>query len=98
MKSPHERLDDQLDGDSNADPNVDELVTLARHIQATSQPDPIFAQRLETDACSPAASEAEILVEHAAPVDEVCLGNIVVLVSYDEHHTSSSVFEAERSC
>ncbi|HEX3643559.1 MAG TPA: hypothetical protein VHV10_19910 [Ktedonobacteraceae bacterium] len=47
MKSLHERLDDRLDGDSDADPDVDELVILARHMQATSQPDPIFAQRLE---------------------------------------------------
>src|SRR6266436_9907885 len=47
MKSLHERLDDRLEGDSDADPDVDELVTLARRMQAMSQPDPIFAQRLE---------------------------------------------------
>ncbi len=47
MKSLHERLDDRLDGHIDADPDVDELVTLAQHIRAMSQPSPIFAQRLE---------------------------------------------------
>ena len=47
MKSLHERLDDRLEGGSGADPEVEELVILARHLQTTSQPDPIFAQRLE---------------------------------------------------
>lgn len=50
MKSLHERLDDRLEGhyeDIDADPDVDELVILAQRIQAMSQPDPIFAQRLE---------------------------------------------------
>src|SRR5882762_10249851 len=49
MKSLHERLNDRLEGDSDADPDVDELVILARHVQATSQPDPIFAQQLEQE-------------------------------------------------
>jgi len=47
MKSLHERLDDRLEGGGDADPEVDELVILARRVQTTSQPDPIFAQRLE---------------------------------------------------
>src|SRR6266849_8395198 len=47
MKSLHERLDDRLEDGGDADPEVDELVILARRVQATSQPDPIFAQRLE---------------------------------------------------
>ncbi len=47
MKSLHERLDDRLDGSGDADPEVDELVILARRVQTISQPDLIFAQRLE---------------------------------------------------
>lgn len=48
MKSfPERRLDERLDGHGNTDPELDELVDLAHHLKRTSQPDPIFAQRLE---------------------------------------------------